>query len=252
MCFNFASSLRNGVHPSPTDGPALVEVGGLFQARPNQASSPHRQNFEAAENQRTPVSALSVDQFLHREGLPLLVTTGSPPNCHIEMAPQKRKPEDDFIYTLSDNEDGPAVPEEELQAAEPPKKKAKTSKKAKPTKKDKKNAKQVDEDEDEEGEAPEGVWGRNDEDDGAMDSDFEFVAEDAGSARTRSSRAGASRVPGRASRRSGKASILTTSFGAEERRRTARAPGKTPRKWPAMPTPAMPRTPRSRTIWKST
>ena len=51
------------------------------------------------------------------------------------MAPQKRKPEDDFIYTLSDNEDGPAVPEEELQAAEPPKKKAKTSKKAKPTKK---------------------------------------------------------------------------------------------------------------------
>ncbi|OAQ94041.1 ATP-dependent RNA helicase DRS1 [Purpureocillium lilacinum] len=96
------------------------------------------------------------------------------------MAPQKRKPEDDFIYTLSDNEDGPAVPEEELQAAEPPKKKAKTSKKAKPTKKDKKNAKQVDEDEDEEGEAPEGVWGRNDEDDGAMDSDFEFVAEDAG------------------------------------------------------------------------
>ena len=110
----------------------------------------------------------------------MLVTTGSPPNCHIEMAPQKRKPEDDFIYTLSDNEDGPAVPEEELQAAEPPKKKAKTSKKAKPTKKDKKNAKQVDEDEDEEGEAPEGVWGRNDEDDGAMDSDFEFVAEDAG------------------------------------------------------------------------
>ncbi|UNI23990.1 RNA helicase [Purpureocillium takamizusanense] len=95
------------------------------------------------------------------------------------MAPQKRKPDDDFIYTLSDNEDGP-VADEELQAVAPPKKKAKTSKKSKPTKKVKKNANQIEEDEGLEEEAPEGVWGRNDEDDGAMDSDFEFVAEDGG------------------------------------------------------------------------
>lgn len=89
------------------------------------------------------------------------------------MAPaQKRKPiEDDFIHTISDNDDD--VAEEEVIQEERPKKKAKT------TKKTKKPAKAQAAD-DEDGEEPEGVWGRNDDDDGAMDSDFEFMADNAG------------------------------------------------------------------------
>lgn len=74
------------------------------------------------------------------------------------MAPSKRKAEDDFVLTISDNED---VPEEEI--APPPQKKSKTKK----SKAKKRNTN---------GEA-EGIWGKNDQDDGAMDSDFEFVAE---------------------------------------------------------------------------
>lgn len=74
------------------------------------------------------------------------------------MAPLKRKAEDDFVLTLSDNED---VPEEEI--APPPQKKSKT-------KKSKANKVATNGD-------VEGIWGKNDEDDGAMDSDFEFVAE---------------------------------------------------------------------------
>lgn len=62
------------------------------------------------------------------------------------------------MLTLSDNED---VPEEEI--APPPQKKSKTKKS-----KAKKLASNGD---------AEGIWGKNDEDDGAMDSDFEFVAE---------------------------------------------------------------------------
>lgn len=88
------------------------------------------------------------------------------------MAPaQKRKPvEDDFILTLSDNDEAP-VEVEEL-SVPPPKKKAKTSKK---TKKSKNN-----DDDESEIDKPEGIWGHNDDDDGAMDSDFEFMAEDVG------------------------------------------------------------------------
>ncbi|KAG5979335.1 nucleolar DEAD-box protein required for synthesis of 60S ribosomal subunit [Claviceps digitariae] len=88
------------------------------------------------------------------------------------MAPMhKRKPvEDEFITTLSDNEDGPV--EEETAPQPPPKKKAKTGKKSKKTKKDVKA--------DSEQEEPNGIWGRNEDDDGAMDSDFEFVEDDAG------------------------------------------------------------------------
>lgn len=74
------------------------------------------------------------------------------------MAPSKRKAEDDFVLTISDNED---VPEEAI--APPPQKKSKT-KKSKAKKKDTDRG-------------VEGIWGKNDEDDGAMDSDFEFVAE---------------------------------------------------------------------------
>lgn len=119
----------------------------------------------------------------------------------LEMAPaHKRKSlpddDDDFIHTISDN-DEPAVFEEEdavapgaaaAAAAGRPSKKAKTaaaSKKegSKKNKKDKKNKKggssskpaAADEEdvEDDEEEAT-GLWGANDADDGAMDSDFEF------------------------------------------------------------------------------
>lgn len=104
-------------------------------------------------------------------------------NCHSateflhddQMAPaQKRKPiEDDFIHTISDNDED--VAEEEVTQAEPPKKKAKTTKKAKKASK----AKDASADE-ERAEEAEGVWGRNEDDDGAMDSDFEFMADNAG------------------------------------------------------------------------
>lgn len=80
------------------------------------------------------------------------------------MAPSKRKADDDFILTLSDNEDVP-VEEEEVGIA-PPQKKAKT----KNNKKSKKAFKADSE--------SEGVWGAKEEDDGAMDSDFEFVTGD--------------------------------------------------------------------------
>ncbi|KAI0180610.1 P-loop containing nucleoside triphosphate hydrolase protein [Hypoxylon sp. FL1284] len=69
----------------------------------------------------------------------------------------KRKA-DDFIYTLSDNDDPPNE-EEDIPEPDPPKKKAKKNKKSH----------QVDEDEEN------GVWGKKAEDDGAMDSDFEFA-----------------------------------------------------------------------------
>ncbi|OLN83372.1 ATP-dependent RNA helicase DRS1 [Colletotrichum chlorophyti] len=87
------------------------------------------------------------------------------------MAPsQKRKPvDDDFVFTISDNDED--IIEEEEAVAPPPKKKAKTSKKSK-----KASAK---EDSPEEEEVPEGIWGRKDEDDGAMDSDFEFAQDGA-------------------------------------------------------------------------
>ena len=88
------------------------------------------------------------------------------------MAPaQKRKPlNDDFVYTLSDNDE--PVAEEEL-LPEPPRKKAKTTKKSKKGKRD-------DSPEEEEEEKPHGVWGENDQDDGAMNPDFEFMVDNAG------------------------------------------------------------------------
>lgn len=92
------------------------------------------------------------------------------------MAPsQKRKPvEDDFIHTISDNDDD--IIEEET-VVQPPKKKTKTNKpKAKASKKAKREATPEEEEEEDE---PEGIWGFRDDDDGAMDSDFEFGADDA-------------------------------------------------------------------------
>ncbi|KAJ8106679.1 hypothetical protein ONZ43_g6981 [Nemania bipapillata] len=67
---------------------------------------------------------------------------------------------DDFIYTLSDNDD---IPDEEIIEPNPPKKKSKKSKKSK---KGASSNDDVDED---------GIWGKKEDDDGAMDSDFEFV-----------------------------------------------------------------------------
>ncbi|GAW11866.1 hypothetical protein ANO14919_012190 [Xylariales sp. No.14919] len=68
----------------------------------------------------------------------------------------KRKA-DDFIYTLSDNDDIPD--HEEVTEPNPPKKKSKKSKKGAP----------VDDD------IEDGVWGKKEDDDGAMDSEFEFA-----------------------------------------------------------------------------
>lgn len=84
------------------------------------------------------------------------------------MAPshKKRPIEDEFIHTLSDNEDFP-IEEETAPVVQPPKKKAKTNKKAKT-------------EEPAEREDVEGIWGQKDDDDGAMDSGFEFGADDAG------------------------------------------------------------------------
>ncbi|KAF9770572.1 nucleolar DEAD-box protein required for synthesis of 60S ribosomal subunit [Fusarium sp. DS 682] len=89
------------------------------------------------------------------------------------MAPsQKRKPaEDDFIFTIDDDADIPV--EEEEVTAQPPKKKAKTSKKSK------KSKRAASPEDDEEEDAAEGIWGFKDDDDGAMDSEFEFGGEEA-------------------------------------------------------------------------
>ncbi|KAG9257132.1 dependent RNA helicase drs-1 [Emericellopsis atlantica] len=90
------------------------------------------------------------------------------------MAPTNKRPiDDDFVYTLSDNDDLPIEEEEEL-APEPPRKKAKTSKNAK-------KGKQAEDDDEEADETTEeGVWGKKEADDGAMDSDFEFQMDAAG------------------------------------------------------------------------
>lgn len=88
------------------------------------------------------------------------------------MAPSQKRPiEDDFIHTLSDNDDD--VVQEEVAAVQPPKKKVKTNKKSAKKNKNK-------EDEEPEQDENEGVWGKKDENDDAMDSDFEFMLDDAG------------------------------------------------------------------------
>lgn len=99
------------------------------------------------------------------------------------MAPTvKRKVEDDFIFTISDNEDDSApILDEEAELSPPP-----SSKKRKHddepgnanAQKKKKKAKKGQDSEVEGAEASnEGIWGAKDEDDGAMDSDFEFAME---------------------------------------------------------------------------
>lgn len=102
-----------------------------------------------------------------------------------KMAPaQKRKTplDDDFIHTISDNEAD--IVEEDVEVvggSVPPKKKAKTETKKK-SNKDKKKANKhtkpkAEEEEEEAEQEGDGIWGANDEDDGAMDSEFEFALE---------------------------------------------------------------------------
>ncbi|CEJ82020.1 Putative ATP-dependent rna helicase drs1 [[Torrubiella] hemipterigena] len=87
------------------------------------------------------------------------------------MAPiHKRKPvEDDFIHTISDNDED--LIDEQETVAEPPKKKSKKTEKAK---NGKKPTNDVEED------AADDGWGGIDDDDGAMNPDFEFALDDAG------------------------------------------------------------------------
>ena len=89
------------------------------------------------------------------------------------MAPStKREQDDDFILTISDNEDDsiPNLDEEIL--ASPPASNKKRKRNDDTTSKKFKKPKNGTEDED-----PEGIWGAKDEDDGAMDSEFEFALE---------------------------------------------------------------------------
>lgn len=106
------------------------------------------------------------------------------------MAPsQKRKTlpvDDDFILTISDNDPLPDEEEEQVLLDDgPAKKKARTSssagegtsgKKKKDKKKNKAQQQQKCGDDEEDGDDG-GVWGQKDEDDGAMNSDFEFAVE---------------------------------------------------------------------------
>jgi len=92
----------------------------------------------------------------------------------------KRKAEDDFILTISDNEDNDLLEEEEVPSSPKlsSKKRKLENEASNPTlvKKNKKAKKGKDKAGD--GEEEEGIWGVKDEDDGAMDSEFEFMLED--------------------------------------------------------------------------
>jgi ATP-dependent RNA helicase DDX27 len=94
------------------------------------------------------------------------------------MGPSAReKTEDDFILTISDNEDNEIADEEVPSSPKLSSKKRKRDAQVAPKKSKKaKTSKRKDEDEVEE--AEESIWGQKDEDDGAMDSDFEFQLED--------------------------------------------------------------------------
>ena len=92
------------------------------------------------------------------------------------MAPStKRKAEDDFVLTISDNEDSDVLEEEEFPAS--PKLSAKKRKRESALVKKNKKAKKGEDNTEDAGDE-EGIWGAKDEDDGAMDSEFEFMMED--------------------------------------------------------------------------
>src|SRR4051794_10270178 len=92
----------------------------------------------------------------------------------------KKKTDDDFILTISDNEDG-SIPnfDEEILASSPPsnKKRKRNDETFNPASKKNKKAKRGKKELEEEEDDNEGIWGAKDEDDGAMDSDFEFALE---------------------------------------------------------------------------
>jgi ATP-dependent RNA helicase DDX27 len=92
----------------------------------------------------------------------------------------KKSPQDDFVLTLSDNEDDLTKDFEEEIPASPPLSNKKRKRNSEPTvtaKKSKKSKKSRSEDVNGEVDQSEGIWGAKDEDDGAMDSDFEFAIE---------------------------------------------------------------------------
>ncbi len=93
-----------------------------------------------------------------------------------KMAPSKKKQaEDDFVLTLSDNEDdtNPALDEELAPAPEKIKKRKRDAAATIPKKAKKGKTEEADEEEDE----SVAIWGAREDDDGAMDSDFEFQME---------------------------------------------------------------------------
>ncbi|KAG9248293.1 P-loop containing nucleoside triphosphate hydrolase protein [Calycina marina] len=91
------------------------------------------------------------------------------------MAPFKKPKDDEFVLTLSDNEDEANAPE--LDASPPSSSKKRKRDTASSSKKSKKAKKGDVGEEDEREEVNEGIWGQKDEDDGAMDSEFEFMLE---------------------------------------------------------------------------
>ena len=147
---------------------AAQYLAPLKRSVPTGQLGPHRQNFCGGRK-----GGLELARFFAAN-----TSSRRYQRCaqSVAMAPgHKRKPvEDDFILTLSDAEDAPV--EEEI-VAPPPKKKAKKDK----APKSKKNKKSTPEDGNEAVEEErEGIWGHNDDDDGAVDSDFEFMVDDAG------------------------------------------------------------------------
>ncbi|PHH66158.1 hypothetical protein CDD81_221 [Ophiocordyceps australis] len=93
------------------------------------------------------------------------------------MASHKRKVEaQDFVYTLSDNDDDDGALVETDVPRQPPKKKSKTTS-SKKSKRTKKGPITKQEDDGEAENDSENMWGPKEEDDGAMNSDFEFIVD---------------------------------------------------------------------------
>lgn len=98
------------------------------------------------------------------------------------MAPSKSKADDDFILTISDNEEDLTENIEEEIAASPPPSNKKRKRTDDPSTAAPKKGKKAKKGEDATSEGAitpsEGIWGQAEEDDGAMDSEFEFALED--------------------------------------------------------------------------
>ncbi|RDW71283.1 putative ATP-dependent RNA helicase drs1 [Coleophoma cylindrospora] len=90
------------------------------------------------------------------------------------MAPSKRNNEDDFVLTLSDNEDDALDNNIEEELPPSPQLSSKKRKRSEESNKKSKKSKKSDKEAEDEND---GIWGAKDDDDGAMDSDFEFALE---------------------------------------------------------------------------